>query len=332
MSNVSVIIPIYNVEKYLKKCLESVANQTLQDIEIICVNDGSTDGSFDILKNFSQKDPRFVIINKQNEGVSVARNVGLKKVTSPYLMFLDADDYLTPNACEALYNKIKTTKSDIVNFKGYEISDECIKETYYNPSLEKFEKSNDLNDLLPVLTYCWNKIYKTTFLKNSKVAFPKGIKTAEDGVFSLLLHFKKPKYSNFLDVPLIYYRRNNINSATTNTKNCIETDIEAFKYLIEQTSFAEQNLEVQLAIVDKFLDGAVYYWNTYPQNRKFYLKDLKKYNEIISEKFNKNKVLPLFINEYKKKVLQQIFSIKNDSTKTHKIITILGLKIKFKKK
>ena len=89
MVQVSIIVPVYNVEKYLSKCLESLINQTLKDIEIICVNDGSTDNSLSILKEYANKDSRIKIIDKQNEGVSVARNTGIEVATGEYLMFVD---------------------------------------------------------------------------------------------------------------------------------------------------------------------------------------------------------------------------------------------------
>ena len=92
MPKVSVIIPVYNVEKYLSECLDSVVNQTLQDIEIICVNDGSTDNSLEILKEYAEKDSRLRIINLRNSGVSVARNIGIFAALADFIMFVDADD------------------------------------------------------------------------------------------------------------------------------------------------------------------------------------------------------------------------------------------------
>ena len=92
MPKVSVIIPVYNVEKYLKQCLDSVVNQTLKDIEIICVNDGSTDNSLEILEEYAQKDNRIIIISQENQGQSVARNIALEKATGEYVGFVDSDD------------------------------------------------------------------------------------------------------------------------------------------------------------------------------------------------------------------------------------------------
>lgn len=108
---VSIIVPVYNVEEYLVKCLDSLVNQTLKEIEIICINDGSTDNSLEILNTYAQKDSRITIIDKKNEGVSAARNTGLNISKGEYIMFVDSDDYLElPNVFfkeEDVVEKIK---------------------------------------------------------------------------------------------------------------------------------------------------------------------------------------------------------------------------------
>ena len=101
---ISVIIPVYNVEKYLRECLDSIVNQTFKDIEIICVDDGSTDKSLEILREYEQKDKRIIVISQPNKGVSTARNIGMQQATGKYMMFVDSDDYITQNACELIYN------------------------------------------------------------------------------------------------------------------------------------------------------------------------------------------------------------------------------------
>ena len=103
MPIVSVIIPVYNTEQYLKQCLDSVINQTFKDIEIICVNDGSEDNSPEILNEYAKKDDRIKIINKENDGLGRARNTGLEYVTTGLVCFIDSDDYFTEDAVEKLY-------------------------------------------------------------------------------------------------------------------------------------------------------------------------------------------------------------------------------------
>lgn len=111
---VSIIIPVYNVEKYLKKCLISVINQTFQDLEIILIDDGSSDSSSEIMKLFAKQDSRIRIITQHNSGVSVARNNGIRSATGKYILFVDSDDTILPNAIEVLYNKAIETTSNLI--------------------------------------------------------------------------------------------------------------------------------------------------------------------------------------------------------------------------
>ena len=105
MKKLSIIIPCYNTEKYINKCLDSVLNSTLKDIEVIIINDGSKDSTLDIIKSY--KDKRIIIIDKENDGVAMARNDGIKKATGEYITFIDSDDYIEPTMYEEMYNKAK---------------------------------------------------------------------------------------------------------------------------------------------------------------------------------------------------------------------------------
>ncbi len=166
---ISIIIPVYNSEKYLEQCLDSVINQSLKDIEIICINDGSTDESYQILEDYSKKDNRIIIISQDNQGISVARNQGIKKAVGEYIAFLDSDDYMALDYCEKLYNRGKETNSDIVVCENiYSIRKKKIRlflkmdKNIETCSLkEKFECL-----YLPDFCYVWNKIYKRESIKN----------------------------------------------------------------------------------------------------------------------------------------------------------------------
>ncbi len=116
MPAISVIIPVYNVEKYLRRCLDSVLNQTFTDWQAICVNDGSPDGSAAILSEYAQKDARFVVVTKENGGLSDARNAGLPYATGDYVLYLDSDDFIHPQTMEIAYTLAQRDKSDIVSF------------------------------------------------------------------------------------------------------------------------------------------------------------------------------------------------------------------------
>jgi len=113
---ISVVVPVYNVAEYLPFSLQSLMDQTLRDVEFICVNDGSTDNSLQILEDYARLDDRFVIVNKENGGVSSARNEGIRCATGNWIMFLDPDDYLSPNACERVWIESEEGMTDIINF------------------------------------------------------------------------------------------------------------------------------------------------------------------------------------------------------------------------
>ena len=117
MKKVSIIVPIYNAEEYLPKCIDSLINQTYQNIEIILLNDGSTDNTQNIIASY--KDKRIIAINKKNTGIADTRNEGIKKSTGEYIMFVDSDDYLELNSIELLIKKLEKDKSDIVMFNYY---------------------------------------------------------------------------------------------------------------------------------------------------------------------------------------------------------------------
>ncbi|MDR0912511.1 MAG: glycosyltransferase [Methanobrevibacter sp.] len=178
-TKISVIIPVYNAEKYLEKCLDSVVNQTLENIEIICVNDGSTDSSIDILNKYSKKDPRFIIIDQKNKGGAPSRYEGLKIASGDYVFFLDNDDWITTDALEKIYNNAISNDSDLVIFKSvdyYTTKDSYDYSKGYNHE-HYFDKETNFNDfiftheqikpkVLNSKVVAWNKLYKKEFLNN----------------------------------------------------------------------------------------------------------------------------------------------------------------------
>lgn len=173
---VSVIVPIYNVEKYLKQCIESILNQTFYDFELILVEDGSPDSCCKICDNYHLLDSRIVVIHKENGGLSDARNAGLEIAKGEYIVFVDSDDWIEPQYLEILYNKISEYNADIV-ICGYYITDE-------NGNIEKnivtkkeyiLDSNQALNELVKdkkIENYAWNKIYKYSLFKN--IRYPVG--------------------------------------------------------------------------------------------------------------------------------------------------------------
>ena len=139
---ISIIIPMYNVEKYLKRCLDSVQNQTFTDWVAICVDDGTPDKSGDIAEEYAKKDKRFVVVHKKNGGLSDARNAGMKKVKTEYVMFLDSDDFIHPQTLEIAYYLAQKNNTDIVSW---------YKNTLYRPQLSLYRKFGfDIDKVAPI--------------------------------------------------------------------------------------------------------------------------------------------------------------------------------------
>ena len=182
---VSVIVPVYNVEKYLKDCLDSVVNQTLEDIEIICVNDGSTDNSLAILEDYAEKDSRIKIITQENKGLGGARNTGLYHANGEYISFIDSDDWIEPNTFEELYNMSKDFDLDMLMFqmKVFNIETGEFVEDQYN-NIDVIDDSlvgavfnyKDVFDVLFKIPHSSvNKLYKHSFLNKCNFKFLEGV-------------------------------------------------------------------------------------------------------------------------------------------------------------
>ena len=218
MCQISVIIPVFNVEKYLKECLLSVVNQTFQDIEILCINDGSTDNSLNILEEFKKKDSRIKIITQKNHGLGASRNVGLKNAKGKYIYFLDSDDYIDLKTLEILYENIESNKSDIVLFKLQSFDNNSIHkrgvgfkidEIFDNVDFDMF--TFDYHDVKKhVLNSSYSaclKLYKKEFLdRYDDFYFPEEI-LFEDVLFHVKVMLRASEIS-FVNDSLYYYRSN----------------------------------------------------------------------------------------------------------------------------
>lgn len=209
----SIIIPVYNASRYLAECLESVTAQTFQDIEIICINDGSTDDSLEILKEFQRRDARIKIINQKNQGVSVARNAGLEIGTGKYIGFVDSDDTITPEFFQTLYGIVEQNQCDVVFSRS--LSSERMLQNN-----RKYSKQEIRLQILPLYfkedshNTIWNKLYSASVIKNNKIIFPVGKTHGEDAEFNI--HYLLHTESLFaLDYAGYHYRVNK-GSATRN--------------------------------------------------------------------------------------------------------------------
>ena len=201
MVDVSIIVPIYNAEKYLKKCIDSLVNQTKKEIEIILINDGSTDNTENIIKEY--KDKRIKYFKNENQGIGKTRNFGIKKAKGNYIMFVDSDDYVELNACEELYKKAEKEKSDLVICDYYKVYNNGKKEEVtikdFKPTtLKKYPEL-----LLNVNLAPWNKLYKKSLIDDNKLSFVENIKY-EDTPFVAEALLKAKKIGK-VNKSLIYY-------------------------------------------------------------------------------------------------------------------------------
>lgn len=197
MPKVSVIVPVYNVEKYIEKCLESLVNQTLEDIEIIIVNDGSKDDSDKIIKKYQEKYKNIVYLEKENGGLSDARNFGIPHAKGEYIAFLDSDDYIEYDMYEKMYNKAIENDSDYVECDFiWEYPNKKVIDTgvAYNGNHEMLQK---------VRVVAWNKLIKREILEKTKIIFPKGYRYEDvEFTYKLIPHLKKV---DFVKEPLVHY-------------------------------------------------------------------------------------------------------------------------------
>lgn len=206
---ISIIVPIYNVEKYVKKCIESIINQTYKNIEIILINDGSKDTSLSICKDYKNKDKRIKLINQENGGVSKARNKGLNIAKGEYIVFIDSDDYITKNYIEKLLNAAIETGADVVesNYIRIEDSGKIIEKSniknYY--SKNNYEINKGFLENIFFKNMLWNKIFKKSVIKNLKF---KDYKTSEDFEFLVNVYLNTNIKVNIEDYLYYYVNRN----------------------------------------------------------------------------------------------------------------------------
>ena len=217
----SVIVPVYNVKKYLAKCLDSIIAQTLKDIEIICVNDGSTDGSDKVLEEYKKKDARIQVVNRKNGGLSAARNTGMPYAKGKYIGFVDSDDYIEPTMYELMYYNAEHFQSQLVICAAHKIDDTTgivfDDDPYYTLGYFPKELDNrafthvDTKDFLQDLcVMAWNKLYLRSFLEEKNAKFPDGY-IFEDGPFFTDIYFDMDRVTIVRDF-LYYYRVNRANS------------------------------------------------------------------------------------------------------------------------
>ena len=232
MPKFSIIIPVYNVEKYLEKCLDSIKNQTYKDYEVIIVNDGTKDNSMDIAKKYD-----FKIINQKNQGLSAARNTGVKNATGAYLLFVDSDDYLEKDLLKEL-NKSLKNNPDLVRFQIKEIYEDG-KEINYPE--EEFQNKSGVEAFSIISKYhfvenAWAYLYKKTFYEKNKFKFKEGTIHEDFGIVPLII-MKANKVNSINYLGYNYLQRSGSIMSQKNyekTKKKVEDFYNHYLYLIEE--------------------------------------------------------------------------------------------------
>ena len=338
---ISIIVPVYNVEKYLRQCLESLINQTYKNIEIICINNGSKDKSSEILVEFAQKDSRIKIITQEKSGVSAARNSGLKIASGDYIMFVDSDDWTEIDACEKLITEAKLTGADVVLFSHYDvfpnkknlydISKNC-KKSYY-----KFDNIDDyIKNIIYAPGILWDKFCRKDFIEN--IAFIPDLAQSEDMLFWFEVLYNKPAISVF-NQALYNYRNISVSSILNAFENSIKKYGKAHELLKQSNLYKNASKEGRMYLTDRNMNYFCWMWVKHKNKRDIIFDEIQKYLKEYND-FDKNSVknltnykkLEKIIKSYKNRKFNEfvgkIFSIKNDAKREYKIITLLGLEYK----
>lgn len=297
MPKVSIIVPVYNVEMYIEKCMQSLVNQTLEDIEIIVVNDGSEDKSADIIEKYLKKYPEKIkYLEKENGGLSDARNYGIPYASGEYIAFLDSDDYIEYDTYEKMYELAKKENSDMVECNFIREYPNKRKEDigkYYSGKHEMIQK---------IRVVAWNKLIKNQIIKESKVEFPKGCRYEDvEFTYKLIPYLNK---ISFVEKPCIHYvQRNNSISNVQNMRNK-----EIFNVLDNVLEYYKEN-----NIYNEYREDLEYIYTRYLLCSSFLrivkIKDKKIRKELIEQTWKKlNTKFPTW---KKNTILNKQKSIKN---------------------
>lgn len=275
-AKITVVVPIYNVEEYLARCLDSVVGQTFRDIEIICVDDGSTDGSASIVERYAEKDERISLIRQENKGLSAARNAGMKVARGKYISFVDSDDWIDLDFLEKLYNAAEKYEADAAcsEIKRPHSSGK-------NPYKLKFESLQVLSAVsdkyrvleIPRRCYVWNKIYLRSELERQNLKFPDG-RMFEDVYFTIRFLFNCKKVVTVPGVCYHYWVNSKSISRKLRDKNQIDllaARADFIKFSREHHIVCDEKFYVKSKTFYKFFGIVVlkiYEWETI---KKYYL-------------------------------------------------------------
>lgn len=316
MPNLSIIIPVYNTEKYLKECIDSILNQNYSDFEIILVNDGSKDNSKKICEEYSKKDSRIIFFDKENEGVSLTRNFGITKARGKYITFIDADDWLEKEAYYKIFNILEKNQDVdlfIYNFNYYKdskIENKCAPETFFveNEEIKKVQATllnpnyfslTKFNTKFKGLAYPWNKIFKRSIIVDNNLQFR--IINRKAVYEDLLFVYEYLQYSNkvyFLKEELYNYRVVGESASNKYNEEIVNINNELFDNLLNldknnmEEEFFKQSFYVRV-INNFYLSLNSYFYNKKNLNKvRDKIKSVKKLlnEKIYNEAFQRIKI------------------------------------------
>lgn len=258
---VSVIVPVYNAENYLNKCLTSICHQSLKDIEIITINDGSEDQSLTVLQNFAQMDARITVLDTENGGVSKARNLGMEQAKGQYITFVDADDWLELTMLEELFHACRLTGSNIAKCDLFWQEERGGRQLYY-PSKTYFTYSATvcLNKLFTEIGekhfgFASCKLYKKSFIDLHKLKFDETMNFAEDAVFLTRAVIKNQSIC-YVPKQLYYYNVGNQNSLTSRAMSNVRNNYDLlYLKLFEELQSGEVYEKVKNSFLNYQFEG-----------------------------------------------------------------------------
>lgn len=330
---VSVIIPVYKVEKYLEKCVESVIKQTYKDLEIILVDDGSPDSCPKICDDLAKTDKRIFVIHKKNGGLSSARNAGLDVATGKYIYFLDSDDYIEPETLDIMLKTMQTNNVDIVIAGVQPFYNGRSKPKQFDDMVGYFETCNKKQtikskEILKMPAVAWGKLYKKDIIDKYNLRFDEGL-INEDEAFNW---YYNTKIKSGIFIPNKFYnyliRQDSIMGRKQNNGEKLGDILHIFDNIYNH--LIKYNLYKKYSrIFRECANNTINYTKDLAQkfdNEKLVIECDKKYI-----KYNKRGFIERLIYDGEYKFIERIFSVKNTRDGKYKVICIFGIKIKFKR-
>lgn len=264
---VSLIIPIYNLAEYLPQSLDTVRNQSYENLEVILVNDGSTDASLEVCQEYVQMDKRFYLIDKPNSGVSDSRNQALDRAEGKYIQFLDGDDWLSPDATETLVHEAESTGADLVLAHFYRVVEERMAARGHIKTQRVLTRQEFAEEMMkaPANYYygvLWNKLYRRSILEAHRLRFDSQVNWCEDFLFNLE-YIEYARLVSAVPKPIYYYRKRESSLVTSQAslRRTIDMKIQTFDYYKELYQrldlYEEQKAKVYSYFLSAATDGLV---------------------------------------------------------------------------